>query len=120
MENLFYAGQIIFGAYFVLMGLMHFLKMKMMTDFAKFKGLPMPQMGVALSGVVLVLGGLSIIFERYTEYGMWALISFLVLATLVFHRFWEDKGAQDKMNNMVNFMKNIAIVGAMLMLLGYM
>jgi hypothetical protein len=33
------------------------------------------------------------------------------------HRFWADKDPQAKINNLVNFQKNVALLGAALLLL---
>jgi putative oxidoreductase len=117
MENLPYIGQLVLGAYFILMGLMHFMKMSSMTSYAQVKGLPAPQMGVALSGAVLALGGAGILLQQYVDYSIYVLAIFLVVAAFMFHNFWKDTDPNQKMGNMSHFLKNMALAAALLMML---
>jgi putative oxidoreductase len=117
MENLELIGHILFGGFFVFTGLAHFMNTKNMTAFAKSKKLPAPKVAVLLSGLVLALGGLGIVFQQHLLYSMWALVAFLVVASVVFHNFWADKDAAKKKMNMVGFLKNMALVGALLVFL---
>jgi putative oxidoreductase len=45
--------------------------------------------------------------------GVAALIVFLIPATLIFHPFWQASG-MERMGQMINFMKNLAIMGGLL------
>ena len=83
---------------------------KMMAD----KGLPAVD---ALLSVVIVLelvGGLLVLLGFYTRWGVVALLVFLVPASVVMHNFWAYEGAE-RMQQMINFMKNISIMGGLLM-----
>ncbi|NQV90689.1 DoxX family membrane protein [Candidatus Uhrbacteria bacterium] len=117
MENLFLVGQIVLGLYFVMAGLMHFMKMKDMVGYAKMKKLPMPEVAVGLSGLVMVLGGAGILFQTSLVFAYWALIAFLVLSAFLMHNFWTQNDPQAKMMDMVNFQKNLALAAALLILL---
>jgi uncharacterized membrane protein YphA (DoxX/SURF4 family) len=47
------------------------------------------------------------------------LILFMVAVTPVMHAFWEEKeGSQAQLNEMINFFKNLSILGALLFYLG--
>ena len=52
----------------------------------------------------------------YAWVGAILLIIFLVPTTLIMHRFWDVEDPQMAMIEMVNFTKNWALVGAMLVL----
>lgn len=59
-------------------------------------------------------GGLSVLLGFKARWGALALICFLIPATLIFHNFWAFTGAEQRMQ-MINFMKNLAIMGGLLL-----
>src|SRR5262245_12735618 len=61
-----------------------------------------------------VLGGILVLLGLFARWGAVALIVFLVGVTPVFHNFWVEDGPA-RMNQMQNFMKNVAITGGLLM-----
>lgn len=117
MSNLFLIGQIILGVYFIAAGIPHFTKAKGMIDYATFKKIPAPAAGVYVSGAILVLGGLGILFQMNLAWAYSALAVFLVIAAVTVHNFWTEKDAQAKMTSMIMFQKNIAIAAALIMLM---
>jgi len=58
-------------------------------------------------------GGLSVLIGYWTRVGAAVLIVFLIPTTLIFHDFWTYSGQEREMQ-MINFMKNLAILGGML------
>ena len=117
MTTLFLIGQIVLGVYFILSGAMHFMKLKDMTAYANAKHLPMPSAAVMLSGAVMLLGGVGVLFQMQLVWAYAGLIGFLVLAAFLMHNFWADQDPQAKMGNRINFQKNLAIAAALCMLL---
>lgn len=115
--DLFLLGRVLFGGYFMLAGLNHFIHLKMMSGYAASKKVPMPVAAVIFTGLLLFLGGLWIATGMYVEVGVAELALFFVGVTPVMHDFWNDKDPMVKMNNRVNFQKNVALLGAALMLL---
>jgi len=117
MDTLFLVGRIILGVYYLFNALNHFTQLKMMSGYAQSKGVPLPGLAVLGSGVLLVLGGLSILlgFEPYIGVAM--IIAFLVPVTFMMHNFWTVEDEQMKMVEMVSFMKNMALIGSALMFL---
>ncbi len=63
---------------------------------------------------MLVAGGTSVLLGFRPRLGLATLIAFLRPASLQMHGFWEVDDPQQQMNEMVNFMKNMALVGAAL------
>ena len=114
-----YLGRILFGGYFIYGGFNHFKMLDMMSGYAKSKGAPMPKLSVAFSGVLLIVGGLSVLFDILPGFGLIALVLFLVPVTFIMHAFWKIQDPMAKMHEMVNFMKNIALLGAILILLAH-
>jgi putative oxidoreductase len=70
-----------------------------------------------MAGLMLVLGGLSIVCGIYPLVGIGLLMAFLVPVSLMMHSFWKLEEAQARMADKVNFLKNVALLGALLMLL---
>jgi putative oxidoreductase len=68
--------------------------------------------------VLEIGGGLSVHLGWFTRIGTVALVVFLVAATLVFHNFWAYDGAE-RTQQMINFMKNLAIMGGLLTLMAF-
>ena len=113
----FLIGRIIFGGYFIMGGLNHFAKLDFMSGYAKAKGAPAPKLAVRGSGMLLILGGLSMLLGVVPVIGIILLLIFLLSVTPVMHAFWKVDDPMARMGEMVNFMKNTALFGALLMML---
>jgi len=112
----FLIGKILLGGYFAFSGLNHFMNTRDMTGWVESKGLPKPEVMLYLSGLVLIVGGLGIIAGAYPVVSILMLSGFLFLANVLVHDFWNlEEGRQDQMTH---FLKNTALIGALLMLLG--
>lgn len=77
-------------------------------------GLPMADILVWLVILIEVGGALLLIVGWQTRLVAWIMAAFVVLATLAAHRYWEFEAAQ-YVAQLTNFMKNLAITGALLM-----
>jgi putative oxidoreductase len=118
MTTLFILGRIIFGAYFAYQGFNHLKNEKMLTGYAKSKGVPSPRLAVVATGIILLLGGLGVATNYQFTQAAALLVIFLVPTTFMMHAFWRITDAGARMNEQIMFFKNIALVGACLMLLG--
>ena len=116
MNLAFFIGRLIVGAYYIYNGLNHFVKLGQLTEYAKFKGVPMPQLAVIGAGVLLLAGGITILLGKFPEIGVAALVLFFVPVTFMMHNFWAV-GEEMKAMEMVNFTKNMALLGSALMFL---
>jgi uncharacterized membrane protein YphA (DoxX/SURF4 family) len=114
MRALFVLGRTIFGGYFLYNGINHFINREMMSQYAATKGVANAEVAVPVTGGLLVAGGLSVLAGANPRQGLAAIIAFLVPVTMRMHRFWEIEGDQQRMAEMVNFTKNLALVGAAL------
>jgi putative oxidoreductase len=81
--------------------------------FAKL-GLPAADLLVWAVIAVEIIGAILLIIGWQTRLAAWLLAAFVVGATLIAHRYWEFEGAQ-YVPQLTNFMKNLAIVGGLLM-----
>lgn len=115
-EVVFLIGRILIGGFFLMMGMNHFFKNKMMSGYAQSKGVPFPKLSVIITGILLLLGGLSFLLGVYPYIGVLLITIFLVPTLFLMHNFWTLEG-EEKMNEMMNFMKLVALLGAILMFL---
>jgi putative oxidoreductase len=110
-------GRWILGLFFIYNGLMHFLNFRAMTGYAASKGVPLPELAVAVTGIFLVLGGGSLLLAFRPEIGILLLALFLLPVTFTMHNFWAVGDPQARLGEMINFSKNMALLGALLALL---
>jgi len=71
---------------------------------------------VPLSGVIALLGGLGILLGFKARYGAWLIVIFLVPVTFMIHDFWTVADPMMRQMQQINFMKNLAMLGAALMI----
>lgn len=112
MDTLFLVGRVVFALLFLGSALGHFTKTDAMTQYAQYRGLPAARAGVLASGVVLLLGGLSVALGVYGDLGALLLAGFLLVSAVVFHPFWKESDAQAAQTEQAQFMKNVALAGA--------
>lgn len=117
MYTAFLIGRIIFGAYWLMNAYNHFTKTPMMSDYAASKSVFMPKVAVIGTGVLLLIGGLSMITGIWPTVGIIALIIFLLGVTPMMHDYWKVQDPMMRMGQQVNFNKNIALLAALLMML---
>jgi putative oxidoreductase len=116
MNFAFLLGRLVVGAYYIYNGLNHFIKLSQMTEYAKSKGVPSPQLAVMGAGVLLLIGGVTILLGKFPEIGVAALVLFLIPVSFMMHNFWAVTGEMKAMEQ-VNFLKNMALLGSALMFL---
>ena len=85
--------------------------------FAKL-GFPMPEIMVWVAIVIEIGGGLLLLIGWKTRWVSWLLIAFVAVATFMAHRFWAVDAAQYA-NQLNAFLKNIAVIGGLLMFVAY-
>ncbi|MET8429167.1 DoxX family protein [Nocardia sp. NPDC004860] len=119
MDVLVLIGRILFALLFLGSGFGHVAQRKTMVQYAQFKGVPMAELAVPASGVLLLAGGLSVLLGVWADLGTLLLLVFLVPTALLMHPFWKETDAEAKQTEMVHFNKDIALAGAALMLFAF-
>ena len=117
MEKAVLLGRILFGGYFIRSGINHFLNIEGMTGYTASKGVPLPEFAVILTGLMLLIGGLSILSGQYPKIGSYILIVFLVVVAVVMHDFWNVEDTAARAGQFSRFLRNFAFIGACLMFL---
>ena len=118
MKALFLIGRMVFGGFFLYNGINHLKNVKSMAPYVASKKVPMPEVAVAATGVALLIGGASILAGVKPKVGTLAIIGFLGGVSPIMHDFWRQEDPNQRMNDMINFTKNMAMLGAALALMG--
>ena len=116
MNAILVIGRILFAFIFVTSGIAHFAKLEAMTGYAQYKKLPAAKLGVMISGLFFLLGGIYIAAGFWVDLGALLLAITLILAAVIFHNFWKETDPTAKQNEMIAFNKDIALAGAALIL----
>ena len=114
MNYVLLAGRILFGFIFVCSGFCHFLPTTI--HYAISKGVIIPMFLVPFSGIIAILGGLSIILGYRARWGAWLIVLFLVPVTFTMHRFWDAVDPMAVMLQRIMFMKNLSMLGGALII----
>lgn len=118
MKALFFMGRAVFGGFFLYNGINHFRQTEGLAQYASSKNVPEPDTMVMASGAAMVAGGASIILGVKPRLGTLAVIGFLAAVSPLIHDFWAIQDPQQKQNELINFSKNMALLGAALALMG--
>lgn len=105
-------ARFLFSIIFVLAGFNHFSSGSI--AYAALQGIPMPDILVPVSGVIALIGGLSIMTGFHARVGAVLLLIFLVPVTFLMHDFWNVANPEMAQMQMANFMKNLSLIGAAL------
>ncbi len=117
MKVPFLLGRLLFGGFFVYNGINHFRQRKTLAQYAGAKKVPAPDAAVIASGVAMLAGGASVLLGGKPKLGLLAIIAFLGAVSPLMHDFWRAEDPQQRMNDRVNFYKNLALLGAGLALM---
>jgi putative oxidoreductase len=90
---------------------------KATADYMSSEGVPAPSFLLLGAIVFLLAGGISILIGYKARIGAALLLLFLVLASYWFHDFWTFEDPQQQQMQMISFMKNLGLMGAMLIII---
>ncbi|BDV42081.1 LysR family transcriptional regulator [Geotalea uraniireducens] len=114
MKVLVLIGRIFYAAVFVMAAPNHFATGTI--AYAAAHGVPLAALAVPLSGMIALLGGVSIALGYRAKWGAWLLVLFLVPVTLTMHNFWAVADPAAAALQQIMFMKNLAMLGAALLI----
>ncbi|MCI5144127.1 MAG: DoxX family protein [Candidatus Electrothrix sp. AR3] len=109
-------GRILLSSVFLLTALISKIPdFQNVVERMKSEGVPFPS--VMLAGAILFLlgGSLSLAAGFKARIGSLFLIIFTVLGTYYFHDFWTFTDPEEMQSHLSSFMKNISLIGALLM-----
>jgi uncharacterized membrane protein YphA (DoxX/SURF4 family) len=112
-------GRVLFSAIFISSGIAHLRNAGMMGGYAQSKGVPAARLSVVGSGALILAGGLSVLLGVWPDLGALLILVFLVPTAVLMHDFWRQADPMAKQAEQTNFLKNIALAGAALMLFAF-
>ena len=118
MRAAFLVGRLLFGGFFLYNGIHHLKERQSLAQYAGTKHIPAPDVAVIGSGIAMLAGGASILLGIKPKLGTLAILGFLVGVSPLMHDFWRAEDPNQRLNDMVNFSKNLAMAGAALALMG--
>jgi putative oxidoreductase len=110
-------GRTLFAAIFILAAPGHFSHAS--AEHAAAAGLPFANVLVPASGVLSLLGGLSVLTGFRARWGAALLALFLLPVTFAMHAFWAAPDPQTAQVQLVMFLKNVALIGASLLIVHF-
>lgn len=117
MAQAFLVGRIIVGAYYLMGAYHHFADMHALARAAAAHNVPLPEAAVLGAGVLLAIAGVTLLLGVLPRLGVLALVVFLLPVSFFMHPFWAEKNPALRMSDMINFTKNMALLGSALMFL---
>jgi len=111
------AGRILLALIFVISGYNKLVGFDGTVGYIASKGLPLPQLAAAAAIAIELIGGILLVIGWQTRWAATAIFLFLIPTTLIFHPFWAV--AAGKQMEMIQFMKNLCIMGGMLYVMAF-
>jgi putative oxidoreductase len=109
------AGRVLLSAIFLMSAIGNKIpQFESVKGYMASQGVPMPALALVGAIVFLICGSLAVISGYQARFGAGLLAVFLVLATYYFHDFWTFPEGQARQEQVIQFMKNAALLGAML------
>jgi putative oxidoreductase len=112
------AGRVLLAFMFVYAGWGKLTGFAGMAGWVASAHVPMPEVATALALVVELGGGLMLVLGWKARWAALALAGFTLLASVLFHDFWNKSGAE-LLTNQLFFFKNVAAIGGMLMVFAF-
>jgi putative oxidoreductase len=112
------AGRILLAIIFIISGFGKITGYDGTAGYMAAKGLPMIGVLLPLTILTELGGGIALAAGFKARWVALLLAGFTLLAAIIFHDFWAAEAAQ-KMSQQINFLKNVAIAGGMLMVFAF-
>ena len=111
-------ARLLLALMFLLAGISKFAGLEGTAGYIASKGLPLPQLLAFASALIEVVGGVMLIVGWQARWAALALAAFTALASVIFHNYW-SLPADKQMIDQLMFMKNLSVVGGLLMVFGF-
>ena len=106
-------GRVLIALIFVLSGLGKIMNFDGTLGFMQSVGIPFTAFALVIVIAIELLGGIFLILGLKTKWVAGTLIIYTAIAALIFHTNFADQ------NQMAHFMKNLAIIGGLILIANY-
>jgi uncharacterized membrane protein YphA (DoxX/SURF4 family) len=113
------SGKWLIVGFFVVTGVCNLTKARIADHVERMRAFGTPYPAAAFwGGIALQLAGCALVIAgRYPVLGVGCLIAFTLVATAIFHRFWQKSDPVQRNLSRLSFLGNVAILGGLLLLL---
>jgi putative oxidoreductase len=111
-------GRILMSTVFILGGIGKITGFSFEEGMVAAKHLPMPAVALGIALAVELIGGLAMLMGLFTRPTAWIVFLYMIPTTFLFHNFWAVQGA-DRIDTLIHFEKNLAIMGGLLLLAAF-
>jgi putative oxidoreductase len=111
-------GRILLSGVFIMGGIGKITGFSFEESMVAAKHLPMPAVALAIALAIELVGGLAILTGLFTRWTAWIVVLYMIPTTFLFHNFWAVQGA-DRIDTLIHFEKNLAIMGGLLLLAAF-
>jgi len=108
-------ARILIAAIFIMSGIAKLTDPAGTAEHMVKAGIPAADSLVYVAAFAEIAGGIAVLFGFLTRLAGVGLIILMIITTIAFHHFWTLTGDEQKAQ-MINFMKNLAIIGGLFML----
>jgi len=105
----------IMGLLFIVAGITNIYFQDLLIPVMAIRKVPFPGLTFWIGIAIEIAGGILIIFNKWILQTVLLLILFVILATLMFHNFWDMNG-NDFRIHMADFMTNIFMICGLILL----
>lgn len=109
-------GRILLSLIFFISGISKMVHWSGTVGYMTAQGMPLVPLFLLLAILFELAGGLSLLLGWRARLGTLVLLAFLIPTTLIFHDFWTYEGMEYR-SQMMQFFKNLALMGGLLLLL---
>ncbi|KFC61378.1 putative DoxD family transmembrane protein [Devosia sp. LC5] len=115
-STLILLARLLLGGAFLIFGIRNIANIGPLTAGLAARGLPLPRMAAIIGLALQIVGGALTAIGPFGVWGGVALIVFVVLATMLFHNFWDYEGA-DRASHVNATIMNAGLAGAFLLVI---
>ena len=115
-DEVFLLGRILFSLVLLGSAVNHFQNTEASAGYAEYKGVPNAKTMVQVTGGLMALGGLAVVFGVFMDLAAAGIAALMLIFAFKMHDFWKVDDPQTRAVEMAGFMKNISIAGGALIL----
>ena len=110
-------GRALFAIYFLAMGMSHLVHFRDHSAFIGGKGVPLARPATILTILMMVGGGVLVLFNWHRSVGAVLLFGIIFPAPFFLHHFWNETDTYARLSEFAHFIKDLSLAGAALLLI---
>ncbi len=112
-------GRVMISMIFLMSGMGKVFQFDGQVGYAASQGIPMASAAIAVSAIIEIAAVIMIVVGYKARLGAAALFLWMIPVSFMMHAFWTITDPMAMQINMIMFMKNIAMMGGMMLIMAY-